>query len=392
MKDLWLRNLVMLFCLGFFVALPCVCAAEDTAADAPASAEDAKDALLPELPTEGTAEDYTKYLSELQKSFMTFVRANGDDVETLQNVEEQLRERLLAASEKILEAKDATAAQYGRAVSTILNITAHTQGRKKAEEKAEELVAAAEKAGHKEVAQEIRLSIITAKIQNAETKEEFKKLITEFSADLTAEGKTLSRNEVGMIVGIVRMAGYRFDTEYALTLCKDFIDILEKSSSAYAAQGKSELMPTYRRLSLFGAILPEIEGKNLDGSELDMSEYKGKVWLLDFWATWCGPCVAEIPNVTKTYEKYHEKGFEVLSVSVDRDIKKLESFLEKKPLPWKCISDKDTKVDGGLFSEFCGVQGIPCMILIDKEGKVISTNARGAELDRLLEELLGSEE
>ena len=111
--------------------------------------------------------------------------------------------------------------------------------------------------------------------------------------------------------------------------------------------------------------------------------------IVDFWATWCPPCLAEIPNVQKLYEKYHAAGFEVLGYSVDRDLEALEKFEEERKLPWKTASRKlstDAEKDYVNLSDYYGVESIPTMILVGKDGKVISTEARGAELKRLLEE------
>ncbi len=132
-----------------------------------------------------------------------------------------------------------------------------------------------------------------------------------------------------------------------------------------------------------------VEGLYLDKTEIDWKSYRGKVVLVDFWATWCPPCLAEIPNVQKLYEKYHDAGFEVLGYSVDRDLEALEKFEEERKLPWKTASRTlsiAAEKEYVNLSDYYGVESIPTMILVGKDGKVISTEARGAELKRLLEE------
>ena len=131
------------------------------------------------------------------------------------------------------------------------------------------------------------------------------------------------------------------------------------------------------------------KGAEAAGEELDWDSYRGKVVLIDFWATWCGPCRAEIPNVKEMYEKYHDAGFEVIGYSVDSDLKALEKFEEESKLPWQTMSRKlslDSKDKQYVnMSQYYGVTGIPTMILVGKDGKAIDTNARGQHLKELLE-------
>ncbi len=133
----------------------------------------------------------------------------------------------------------------------------------------------------------------------------------------------------------------------------------------------------------------KVEGLYLDGKEIDWESYRGKVVLVDFWATWCGPCIGEIPNMTKMYEKYNAAGFEILGYSIDDDLERLHKFEEDRKLPWKTASRKltqDAEKDYVIISEYYGVNAIPTMVLVGKDGKVLSTKARGAELERLLGE------
>jgi len=123
----------------------------------------------------------------------------------------------------------------------------------------------------------------------------------------------------------------------------------------------------------------------IDGREVDLAKLRGKVVLIDFWATWCGPCVAEIPNVKATYEKLHKKGFEIIGISFDSDEAKLVEFVKKKELPWPQYFDG--KGWQNQFGQEYAINGIPTMWLVDKKGVLRDPNARG-DLESKVEKLL----
>ena len=128
-----------------------------------------------------------------------------------------------------------------------------------------------------------------------------------------------------------------------------------------------------------------------DGDRFDASKLEGKVVLVDFWATWCGPCRKELPNVKRNYEKYHARGFEVVGVSLDTDADALQAFLAKEQIRWPVLVGNDQTGAGWEtpLVIYYGVQSVPTAILVDQQGKVVSLNARGENLARRLEELLG---
>ena len=131
-----------------------------------------------------------------------------------------------------------------------------------------------------------------------------------------------------------------------------------------------------------------IEGVTLDGQVFDGKQYAGKVILIDFWATWCVPCLEEIPRLKTLYEKYHGKGFEIVGISVDEDLKVLEEGLAKHRFPWMILADKKLTESGKMtMGNRFAISGVPRCILVGRDGKVVSVEARGeileAELQRL---------
>lgn len=171
-------------------------------------------------------------------------------------------------------------------------------------------------------------------------------------------------------------------------------DALKNADSASLKQVAADLENELKFDKLIGEEM-KVEGLYLDGSEINWAEYRGKVVLVDFWATWCPPCVAEVPNVLELYKKYHDAGFEVLGYSLDSDLAALEKFEKERNLPWKTASRKVSldakKKEGGKeyvdLSEFYPVESIPRMILVDKDGKIIETQARGNTLRAMLEKI-----
>ena len=157
--------------------------------------------------------------------------------------------------------------------------------------------------------------------------------------------------------------------------------------------GNSDLAREYRvktdpTLAWEGKVLPEFSPVvDLDGKPVSLADYRGKLVLLDFWATWCGPCIAELPNVKAVYEKYHDKGFEIIGISLDTDEAALRKFIKENQLPWRQVFDgKRWKTP--LVQQY-GVRGIPAQFLIDREGRVISVEARGKRLGALIEAEIG---
>ncbi len=209
-----------------------------------------------------------------------------------------------------------------------------------------------------------------------------KKVLDEF-AQFLADPK-YTNEEVQMAVEVGQMletADRKKAGEFYQTVSKLYAT---NADPKIALIGK-KLEGVSRRLNLIGNPM-ELKGTKIDGKAFDIGELKGKVVLVDFWATWCHFCVEEIPNVKKNYEGYRNKGFEVVAISADDDKEAVTEFVTRNKIGWINLHDAGGK---NAALEVYGIMGFPTTFLIGKDGKVRSLEARGPELAALLQKELG---
>jgi thiol-disulfide isomerase/thioredoxin len=180
---------------------------------------------------------------------------------------------------------------------------------------------------------------------------------------------------------------YGTNEELAAKAFAEFGELFSKSENEEMAAVAEKLIGASRRLRLPGNPI-KVEGTDLQGDEFDWNSYKGKVVLIDFWATWCGPCREELPNIKALYKKFHKKGFEVVGISIDADRAALEDYVKENKLPWTTLHENDGE-GAHPTADYYGVLGIPTMILVSRDGNVLSTHARGEELADMLYEQFG---
>ena len=202
-------------------------------------------------------------------------------------------------------------------------------------------------------------------------------------------GPDPSQEDYGLALMLARNLSTLEDTKLAADTYNSIGKVLKASKDEQLASLGALLEGAARRIDLVGKPM-KVDGRPMDGKPFDWQAYTGKVVLVDFWATWCKPCRAELPNVKRAYREYHSRGFDVVGISIDDDAEALHDFLADEKLPWVTLHDTSKAAEGEHpLASYYGVMGIPTVILVGKDGKVVSLNARGEELWEQLEKLLG---
>jgi thiol-disulfide isomerase/thioredoxin len=165
-----------------------------------------------------------------------------------------------------------------------------------------------------------------------------------------------------------------------------FRDQVDRVTQQLAAQrAQEEQSARMDNLIPVGSIAPDFAQETPEGKKLALSDLRGNVVLIDFWASWCKPCRMENPNVKKVYAEYHKKGFEIIGVSLDRTKEAWIGAIQQDGLPWKHVSDLGFWNNAA--AQQYGVSSIPYTVLIGKDGTVLAKNLRGPALEQKLAEV-----
>jgi thiol-disulfide isomerase/thioredoxin len=252
-----------------------------------------------------------------------------------------------------------------------------------------DFLAKAEQDPRPAIAAEAKKLVLNTKVRNIGTMaaEERRQLVEDVAALLQKPEEVAA--SMSLVMGVCRRLE-QADMELAKTAYSTYSKLVAASPDERVASYAESMEGSVRRLNLPGNPI-EVAGKTVDGEQFDIKQYKGKVVLVDFWATWCGPCIAELPNVLDNYKKYHAKGFEVVGISLDQAPDKLTEFIAEREIPWVNLFPETEEERGwnNPIARHYGISGIPATVLVNQDGNVVTLSARGAELDEQLETLLG---
>lgn len=213
-------------------------------------------------------------------------------------------------------------------------------------------------------------------IEKLETMAPLRKAITEYLETYSTDAR--AQEIAGMQIQVLQ-----------LTKAPDANDVLKKMADSpnpqIASMAKSEIEKAERMAALKTQPV-DLKFTSVDGKAFDLEKLRGKVVLLDFWASWCGPCIVEMPNVVGTYQRLKDKGFEIVGISLDQDKEAMEQALKKHNMTW--IQHFDGKGWQNEVSTRFGIDSIPATWLIDKKGMLRETGLRGEELGKAAEKLL----
>jgi len=218
-------------------------------------------------------------------------------------------------------------------------------------------------------------------------KEEVQKIQEEYKTLMDStkkDEKILIEANFGSVVAADKFRGISRDMK--LKEKKEFVNKFTGEAAKSPSVIKAKERITILENVQIGKTAPDFTLPTPDGKELALSSFKGKMLIVDFWASWCGPCRRENPNMVKIYNEFHEKGLEILSVSLDEKKEDWIKAIEKDGLVWNHVSD--LKGWSSKAAKIYGVQSIPHIVIIDQNGVIIHKDLRGEELTNKLRELL----
>ncbi len=366
--------------------------AKEEASDAP-KVEKAEPVFNADVPEDGSVEDYFAFIKSVQSQKNLMAKPRPANQSELKDRVVIVLKACNEATNKILAKDSLTKEQTTEAVKAKVEFVrqlARVDSSFKEEYAA--LPQLCKDKGLDALAEELEVYNFVDKFMMAlqsGNKDKAKKTLNEMIEKGETEGKKITSELADGLEFILQYAEYALEKEDVAKVYEKVLALFKNADDEEVVRSGKALEGKLRRAQLPGNEML-VGGTFIDDTEYKAEDYAGKTVLIDFWATWCGPCRGEIPNVKKLYAFYHEKGFEIIGISSDRDVETLKKFIEKEEMPWKqMMRDKALVADGQTMGSYYGVTGIPTMILIGPDGKVITINARGKALEDALESIYG---
>lgn len=348
----------------------------------PAAAED-----LLKVP-DGTPAELIEYLDKLVQMQPPATGSREERVAFLQKV----LPALVEAGDKILAGKP-TEEQAGRGFSAKMQglVQMKMLGAPGIDQKLEQLPEQMKQAGFPKLEQAAKMILLQLAIREAmqQGPAEVEAAVTK--AVQALEAAPVSPMNVQFIDQLGQISQMIEKPEMVVSLYQKYGQALSSDPNPQFQEAGKRMLGTVNRLTSVGKPI-KLEGVFLDGTKLDwQKQFGGKVVLVTFWASWCGPCRQEIEHLMKVYPYYHPKGFEVLGINLDEEKSKAEEFVKENNIPWPTLvsaTEGKTAFDDP-NAVYYGVSGIPTVMIVGKDGKVTALGVRGEKLDAMLAELFG---
>lgn len=337
---------------------------------------------------DGSAEELLEYIDKLQDE-----QPAEPAGESAREFQKKRYEAILKAAEKVMAA-EANDEQFERAAAEKVAALGHlARDDKKYEKRLQDFPRELTKAGHAKLARDVKAFLLQRELLQLRDADhddlaKFLDRVHKFLAEGPIDGA-----DMRLAIGAARAMQSLGDRSLAAKAYRELGGVLAKSDNEAIVDLGKKMQGSARRLDLVGNTM-ELEGVRMDGDPLDWPKYRGRVTLVMFWATWCGPCRREITHVQEIYKQYHDRGFDVVGISVDEDREELEEFLDQQDIPWTIVYDqaRTEGKKGETMGDRYGIMSIPETILVDREGKVVATEIRGSQLEEQLQEMIGPAE